>query len=153
MHQADPLVVSIFNVVDHDRRLNAVVERDAKNVALRCVLITLNDLLRCSEGIHQRNLVLLRNVNYSEGDTGIDWTDDGKDLVACDEPSNVFHALCRLGLVVVNNCFDLLALVSAPLVVLRERKLSSHPRTLAGVVSAARQRKGKADLEVCGCET
>ena len=148
VHQADPLIFPGIDVVDHDRRLDAVVERDAENVALRRVLVALDDLLRGGDGVHQRNLVLLRNVDDGERDAGIDRSDDGKDLVAGDEPGDVFDALCRLGLVVIDDGLDLLALVAALLVVFRERKLGPHPRTLAVVVGAARQREGEADLEV-----
>ena len=94
MHQADPLIFSAFNVVDHKRGLDAVVKRDAENVVLRRVLIAFDDLLRSGDRINQRYLVLLRNIDDGERDPRIDGSNDGEDLVSSDEPGDIFDALC-----------------------------------------------------------
>ncbi len=153
MHEADPLILTTLDVVDHERGLDAVVKRDAENVVLRRVLVALDDLLRRGDGVHQRHLVLLRNIDNGERDAGIDRSDHGEDLVAGDEAGDVLDAFCWLGLVVIDDGFDLLALVAALVVVFLERQLGTHPRALAVIVGAAGQRQGEADLEVgrdCG---
>src|SRR6516165_4521194 len=110
-----------------------------KMLVFRRGLIAFDDLLRCSDRIDQRHLILLRNVYDGERHAGIDGSNDGEDLVSRDEAGNVFDALCGLGLVVINDRLDFLTLVAAFVVVFLERKLGAHSGSLAIVVGATGQ--------------
>ncbi len=152
VHQADPLVALLLDVVDHERRLDAVVERNAEDIALRLLRVTLDDVLGRGDRVHQRHLLLLGDVDDGERHARIHRADDSDDVVASDETGDVLHALGRLGLVVVDHRLDRLAFVAALGVVLLQRQLEAHQGGLAVVVGAAGERNRETDLDRVGSQ-
>jgi len=112
MHQADAGQLLALDVVDHELRLDAVIQADAEDVVLRFLGVAADDHLRGGQRHHQGDFLFLRDVDDGQGDAGIGRADDGADAVPGDQAGDVFHALGGLGFVVVDGKLDLLALVS-----------------------------------------
>src|SRR6266851_9750749 len=146
----DPLELLLLDVVDHEGRLDAVVQRDSVDVVLGRLRVPLDDRLGGGDGVHQRHLHLLGDVDDGERHPGVDRAHDAEDPVAGDQPGDVLHALGGLGLVVVDYELHLLPLVPALGVVLLDREGEPHEGALAVVVGAGGQRERGAELQV-GC--
>ena len=150
MHQANARDLLALDVVDHELGLDAVVQADAEDVVLGFFRVAADDHLRCGQRHHQGDFLLLRDVDHRQGDARVGRPDDRAHPVAGDQAGDVFHALRRLGFVVVDDQLDLLALVAAGRVELVGCEFDAHARTLAEIVGAAGQRQVDADLQVGG---